>query len=202
MKADVQAYAQSATLNKCVITVPANFSEAQRAATKEAAKLADLDLLQMINEPTAAAIAYGCSKTEAKDQTILIFDYGGGTFDCTILEVKDHTFYVKASEGDPKLGGRDIDQAIVDHFTKMILEENEFDITQNTKAKAKMYKACEDAKITLTAAQSTEVVCDALYTDGDGETMDFSQQLTRATFEELNRKHFEKAISIVKKTLE
>src|SRR5216117_2820203 len=154
MKETAEAYL-GGTINNAVVTVPAYFNDSQRQATKNAGQIAGLDVLRIINEPTAAAVAYGLDKKT--DETILVFDLGGGTFDVSVLEVGDGVIEVKSTSGDTFLGGDDFDQRIMDHLIQEFLNENKIDLHNNREALQRLKEAAEKAKIELTTVLQTEV---------------------------------------------
>merc|ERR1712020_808862 len=160
MKETAEAYLGHAC-NKAVVTVPAYFNDSQRQATKDAGVIAGLEVLRIINEPTAAAIAYGLDKKDS-EQNVLIFDLGGGTFDVSILSIDDGIFEVKATAGDTHLGGEDFDNRMVDHFTKEFLRKHKKDLTKNKRALRRLRTACERAKRTLSASAQASVEIDSL----------------------------------------
>ena len=149
LKADAEAYLGE-TVTDAVITVPAYFNDAQRQATKDAGKIAGLNVLRIINEPTAASLAYGLDKEDA-DQTILVFDLGGGTFDVSVLELGDGVFEVKSTNGDNHLGGDNFDKAIVDWMVAEFKQDQGIDLSQDTMALQRLYEAAEKAKIELSS---------------------------------------------------
>merc|ERR1719186_699283 len=181
-----------------VITVPAYFNDAQRQATKDAGVIAGLNVLRIINEPTAAAIAYGLDKKSkgAGETNVLIFDLGGGTFDVSILTMDDGIFAVKSTAGDTHLGGEDFDNRMVDHFVKEISRKQKKDITGNKRALRRLRTACERAKRTLSASAQANIEIDSLL-DGD----DFYTSITRARFEELCADLFKGTLDPVEKSL-
>merc|ERR1712078_870407 len=160
-----------------VITVPAYFNDAQRQATKDAGTIAGMEVLRIINEPTAAAIAYGLDKEGEKN--ILVFDLGGGTFDVSLLTIDSGVFEVVATNGDTHLGGEDFDQRVMDHFMKLYKRKTKIDIKGNKRAVAKLKKEAESAKRALSSGQQTRVEIENLM---DGQ--DLVETLTRAKFEE------------------
>ena len=171
-----------------VITVPAYFNDAQRQATKDAGAIAGLNVFRILNEPTAAAIAYGLDVKNVlkdKNKNILIFDLGGGTFDVSIMTLEDGVFQVKATSGDTHLGGEDFDNRMVDHFIKEFKRKFKKDISGNKRAVRRLRTACERAKRTLSATTTANIEIDALF-----EGMDFYTQITRARFEEINADFF------------
>merc|ERR1711884_681725 len=181
-----------------VVTVPAYFNDSQRQATKDAGVIAGLNVLRIINEPTAAAIAYGLDKKNKsnKESNVLIFDLGGGTFDVSILSIDDGIFEVKATAGDTHLGGEDFDNRMVDHFTKEFLRKHKKDLTKNKRALRRLRTACERAKRTLSASAQASVEIDSLF-----EGVDFYTSLTRARFEELCADLFRGTLEPVEKPL-
>ncbi|EOA88954.1 Heat shock protein ssb1 [Exserohilum turcicum] len=173
-------------VEKAVITVPAYFNDNQRQATKDAGAIAGLNVLRIINEPTAAAIAYGLGsgKTD-KERNVLIYDLGGGTFDVSLLHIQGGVFTVKATAGDTHLGGQDFDTNLLEHFKKEFTKKTKKDISGDARALRRLRTACERAKRTLSNATQTTVEIDSLF---DGE--DFNANITRARFEDLNQKAF------------
>ena len=155
LKADAEAYLGEAVTD-AVITVPAYFNNAQREATKDAGKIAGLNVLRIINEPTAAALAYGLDK-EASDHTILVFDLGGGTFDVSVLELGEGVFEVKATNGDNHLGGDNFDKAIVDWMVAEFKRDQGIDLSQDKMALQRLYEAAEKAKIELSSTMTTQI---------------------------------------------
>jgi len=180
-----------------VVTVPAYFNDAQRAATKDAGTIAGLNVIRIINEPTAAAIAYGLNEKSESEKNVLVFDLGGGTFDVSLLTIADGVFEVVATNGDTHLGGEDFDQRVMDHFLKIIKKKTGKDIKDNMRAVQKLRREVEKAKRALSTTQQTKVEIEALL---DGQ--DFSETLTRAKFEELNMDLFKSTMKPVKKVLE
>ncbi|RGB35483.1 heat shock protein 70 family [Rhizophagus diaphanus] len=178
-----------------VVTVPAYFNDAQRQATKDAGVIAGLNVLRIINEPTAAAIAYDVDKSKGERQ-ILVYDLGGGTFDVSLLSVEDDVFEVLATAGDTHLGGEDFDNRVIDHFVKLYKKKNKIDVTQDLKAMGKLKREVEKVKRTLSSQMSTRVEIESFY---DGK--DFSETLTRAKFEELNNDLFLKTLKPVEQVL-
>src|SRR6201994_2877867 len=155
LKRDAEAYLGD-TVNQAVVTVPAYFDDAQRQATKEAGEIAGLEVLRIINEPTAAALAYGLDKEET-DQTILVFDLGGGTFDVSVLEIGDGVFEVKSTAGNTHLGGDDWDQRIIDWLIKSFKDTEGVDLSADKMATQRLKEAAEKAKIELSAVQETTI---------------------------------------------
>jgi molecular chaperone DnaK len=189
LKADAEAYLGD-TVNQAVITVPAYFDDAQRTATKEAGAVAGLEVLRIINEPTAAALAYGLDKEEA-DQTILVFDLGGGTFDVSVLEIGDGVFEVKSTHGDTNLGGDDWDQRVIDWLVDSFKGENGVDLSKDAMAEQRLKEAAEKAKIELSAVQSTQVNLPFI-TATDAGPLHLDYTLSRAKFQELTADLVEK----------
>ncbi|CAN1824527.1 Heat shock 70 kDa protein BIP2 [Linum perenne] len=186
-------------VTEAVVTVPAYFNEAQRQATKDAGRIAGLNVLRIINEPTAGALAYGLENLNGKNKiTILVYDLGGGTFDVSVLEIEDGVFRVLATGGDTHLGGWDFDQRVMDYFIDLIKRKYNKDISGNSKALGKLRKECERAKRALSNQSQVRVEIDSFLDGG----MDFSEPLTRAKFEKLNMNLFKKTLESVKKTLE
>ena len=181
LKADAEAYLGSQVTN-AVITVPAYFNDAQRQATKDAGKIAGLNVLRIINEPTAAALAYGLDKSS--DHTILVFDFGGGTFDVSILELGDGVFEVKATSGDNFLGGDDVDQKIMDWMANDFKKSQGVDLNQDPAAVQRLKEAAEKAKIELSSKQKTAINIPYITADQSGPKH-LNMELTRAKFEEL-----------------
>ena len=179
-----------------VVTVPAYFNDSQRQATKDAATIAGLNCLRIINEPTAAAIAYGLDKNKDDDTNVLIFDLGGGTFDVSLLNIEGGIFEVKATAGDTHLGGEDFDSRLLRHFSEEFKRKHKKDISDNPRALRRLRTACERAKRTLSSTAQTTVEIDSLY---DG--VDFYTSITRARFEELCMDLFRKCMEPVEKTL-
>jgi L1 cell adhesion molecule like protein len=179
-----------------VVTVPAYFNDSQRQATKDAATIAGLNCLRIINEPTAAAIAYGLDKNKDDDTNVLIFDLGGGTFDVSVLNIEGGIFEVKATAGDTHLGGEDFDSRLLRHFSEEFKRKHKKDISGNPRALRRLRTACERAKRTLSSTAQTTIEIDSLY---DG--VDFYTSITRARFEELCMDLFRKCMEPVEKTL-
>ncbi len=199
LKRDAEAYLGD-TVTQAVITVPAYFDDAQRTATKEAGQIAGLEVLRIINEPTAAALAYGLDK-EGADQTILVFDLGGGTFDVSVLEIGDGVFEVKSTHGDTSLGGDDWDQRVIDWLVDSFKTAHGVDLSKDNMAVQRLKEAAEKAKIELSQVQSTQINLPFITATPDGP-LHLDEQLTRAKFQELTadlldrcRKPFEQAIT-------
>lgn len=186
-------------VTKAVITVPAYFNDAQRQATKDAGKIAGLEVERIINEPTAAALAYGIDKTE-KEQKILVYDLGGGTFDVSILELADGTFEVLATAGENRLGGDDFDNVIVDWMVDLFKKEHGVDLRQDKMALQRMKEAAEKVKKDLSSLVQTQVSLPFLSANSDGP-LHFEQTLTRAKFDEMTRFLVEKTIGPVRQAL-
>ncbi|ULY68478.1 putative heat shock protein Ssa2 [Chlorella virus XW01] len=180
-----------------VVTVPAYFNDAQRQATKDASVIAGLNVLRMINEPTAAAIAYGLNQGKSKETNVLIFDLGGGTFDTSILTIDDGVFEVKATAGDTHLGGSDFDHILTEYFMNEFKRKNKVDLAGNSKAVGRLRTAAERAKRTLSTASTASVEIDSLY-----EGIDFNITMTRAKFESLCNELFVKCLEPVKQVLQ
>ena len=196
MKTVAEAYLGQ-SVDSAVITVPAYFNDAQRQATKDAGTIAGLTVKRIINEPTAAAIAYGLDKKGSGEKNILIFDLGGGTFDVSLLTIEDGIFEVKATTGDTHLGGEDFDSRMVNHFVQEFKKKNKgLDLSSNPRALRRLRTACERAKRTLSAQASASIEIDALY-----EGIDFYTSITRALFENLNQDLFRGCLDPVEKVL-
>merc|ERR1711959_696512 len=179
-----------------VVTVPAYFNDAQRQATKDAGTISSLNVMRIINEPTAAAIAYGLDK-KGGEKNILVFDLGGGTFDVTVLTIDNGVFEVVATNGDTHLGGEDFDQRVMEYMMKIFKRKHKKDMSGDKRAIQKLRREVERAKRALSAATQARVEIEALF---DG--VDFPETLTRARFEELNMDLFKKTLGPVKKVME
>jgi L1 cell adhesion molecule like protein len=179
-----------------VVTVPAYFNDAQRLATKDAGKIAGLNVLRIINEPTAAAIAYGLDKQTDEERHVLIFDLGGGTFDVSLLNIDQGMFEVKATAGDTHLGGEDFDTRLVEHFVKEFQRKHNKDLTQNQRALRRLRSACERAKRTLSSSANAVVEVDGLF-----EGIDFQSSISRARFEAMNADFFRNTLKPVEQVL-
>lgn len=190
LKADAEAYLGT-TVTQAVITVPAYFNDSQRQATKDAGKIAGLEVLRIVNEPTAAALAYGLEKTE--DQTILVYDLGGGTFDVSILELGAGFFEVKATSGDNRLGGDDFDQIIIDHIAAEFKKEHGIDLTKDKVAVQRLKDAAEKAKKDLSGVLTTTISLPFI-TVVDGVPQHLEMNLTRAKFDDLTSKLVERTL--------
>jgi L1 cell adhesion molecule like protein len=175
--------------------VPAYFNDSQRQATKDAGTIAGLNVLRTINEPTAAAIAYGLDKVGA-ERNVLIFDLGGGTFDVSILTIEDGIFEVKSTAGDTHLGGEDFDNQMVNHFIAEFKQKHRKDIRENKRAVRCLRTTCEWAMCTLSSSTQASIEIDSLY-----EGIDFYTSITRAQFEELNADLFHDTLDPVEKAL-
>ncbi|MCU1594936.1 MAG: Chaperone protein dnaK, partial [Frankiales bacterium] len=184
LKRDAEAYLGE-TVTDAVITVPAYFSDAERTATKEAGDIAGLNVLRIVNEPTAAALAYGLDKGD-KEQTILVFDLGGGTFDVSLLEIGDGVIEVKATSGDNKLGGDDWDNMLVDHLVKQFNNQNGIDLSKDKMAMQRLREAAEKAKIELSSSQATSINLPYITAGADGP-LHLDMQLTRTDFQKLTQ---------------
>ncbi len=185
-------------VNDAVITVPAYFNDAQRSATKDAGKIAGLNVLRIINEPTAAALAYGLDKK--KNETIMVFDLGGGTFDVSILDVGDGVFEVRSTSGDTHLGGDDFDKKLVDSMAEQFLRDNGIDLRKDRQALQRLTEAAEKAKIELSSAIETTISLPFITADATGPKH-LEMKLTRAKFEELTADLLERCVGPVKQAL-
>ena len=183
LKRDAEAYLGE-TVTDAVITVPAYFNDAQRQATKEAGEIAGLNVLRIINEPTAAALAYGLDKAD-KEQTILVFDLGGGTFDVSLLEIGDGVVEVKATNGDNNLGGDDWDQAVVDYLVQTFGAKNGIDLTKDKMAMQRVREAAEKAKIELSSSQQAAINLPYITVDSEKNPLFMDETITRAQFQQL-----------------
>jgi molecular chaperone DnaK len=198
LKADAESYLGE-TVTDAVITVPAYFNNAQREATKDAGKIAGLNVLRIINEPTAAALAYGLDK-EASDHTILVFDLGGGTFDVSILELGEGVFEVKATNGDNHLGGDNFDKAIVDWMVAEFKKDQGIDLSQDRMALQRLYEAAEKAKIELSSTMTTQINLPFVTATPEGPKH-LDLQLTRAKLNELTAELLERTVEPTKRCL-
>ena len=196
MKETAEAYL-GRPVGHAVVTVPAYFNDSQRQATKDAGKIAGLDVLRIINEPTAAALAYGLDKvkTEKKEKRVLIFDLGGGTFDVSVLSIEGGIFEVNATGGDTRLGGEDFDANVVKFLTAQFLKQHP-EVSMNERATRRLYAAAERAKRQLSSATIAEIEIESFLGGHDMKTT-----LSRAKFESLNASHFESCLSTVKGVL-
>lgn len=179
-----------------VKSVPAYFNDSQRLATKDAGAIAGLEVLRIINEPTAAAIAYGLDEKTEEERNVLIFDLGGGTFDVSLLTIQGKVFSVKATAGDTHLGGEDFDNNLLEHFKAEFKRKTKLDISDDARALRRLRSACERAKRTLSSVTQTTVEVDSLY-----QGTDFSSNITRARFEEINAVAFKSTVDPVEKVL-
>ncbi len=198
LKADAEARLGE-PVTEAVITVPAYFNDAQRQATKDAGKIAGLDVKRIINEPTAAALAYGFNKK--KDEKIVVFDFGGGTFDISVLEVGGDVIEVKSTDGDAHLGGKDIDQKIINWLAEEFKKQSGIDVRKDTLALQRLDEAAEKAKIELSTAVQTEVNIPFITSGADGP-QHLLVTMTRAKLEELTREFIDRAIMITKRAME
>ena len=210
---DISEAKLAKTVKKAVVTVPAYFNDSQRLATKDAGAIAGLDVLRIINEPTAAAIAYGLDQQSKIERNVLIFDLGGGTFDVSLLNISGGVFAVKATAGDTHLGGEDFDNALLEHFKNEFKRKSKLDISEDARALRRLRSACERAKRTLSSVTQTTVEVDSLFqvrqvTFSVGRCMtffcqgeDFSANITRARFEEINAVLFKSTLEPVEKVL-
>src|SRR5213596_3007550 len=198
LKGDAEAYLGE-TVTDAVITVPAYFNNAQREATKDAGKIAGLNVLRIINEPTAAALAYGLDK-EGSDQTILVFDLGGGTFDVSVLELGEGVFEVKSTAGDNHLGGDNFDKAVVDWMAAEFKKDQGIDLTQDKMALQRLYEAAEKAKIELSSTMTTQINLPFVTATQEGPKH-LDLQLTRAKLEELSHALLERTVAPTKQAL-
>jgi L1 cell adhesion molecule like protein len=196
MKETAEAYIGE-SVKDAVITVPAYFNDSQRQATKDAGRIAELNVLRIINEPTAAAIAYGLDKADQEEQNVLIFDLGGGTFDVSLLTIDEGVFEVMATAGDTHLGGEDFDNALVDHCTKDFKRKHKKDMTGNPRSMRRLRTQCEQAKRTLSAAVRATIEVDSLF---DG--IDFHITITRAKFEQLCNEQFRNCLEPCRRVLQ
>jgi heat shock protein 1/8 len=184
------------TVNNAVVTVPAYFNDSQRQATKDAGLIAGLNVLRIINEPTAAAIAYGLDKKVEGERNVLIFDLGGGTFDVSLLTIEEGIFEVKSTAGDTHLGGEDFDNRLVNHFVLEFKRKHKKDLSTNARALRRLRTACERAKRTLSSSAQTSIEIDSLF-----EGIDFYTSITRARFEELCQDLFRSTLQPVDRVL-
>ena len=199
LKADAEAYLGE-SVDGAVITVPAYFNDDQRQATKDAGKVAGLDVKRIINEPTAASLAYGLDK-EGEDQTILVFDLGGGTFDVSVLEIGDGVFEVKSTAGDNHLGGDNFDKAIVDWLAGEFKKSQGIDLTQDPMALQRLYEAAEKAKIELSSAQETQINLPFITADASGPKH-LDMRVTRAKLAELTAPLLDRVVAPVRQALD
>mmetsp|Transcript_9148 Transcript_9148/g.29111 ORF Transcript_9148/g.29111 Transcript_9148/m.29111 type:complete len:662 (-) Transcript_9148:97-2082(-) len=195
MKETAEAYLGK-EIKDAVVTVPAYFNDGQRQATKDAGLIAGLNVMRIINEPTAAAIAYGLDKKTGGERNVLIFDLGGGTFDVSLLSIDEGIFEVRATAGDTHLGGEDFDNRMVNHFTQEFQKKYKKDMTKSARAVRRLRTACERAKRTLSSATNASIEIDSLY-----EGVDFYTSITRARFEEMCMDLFRSTLEPVEKVL-
>jgi heat shock protein 5 len=195
MKEVAESYLGETVVN-AVVTVPAYFNDAQRAATKDAGTIAGLNVLRVVNEPTAAALAYGLDKTDKEERQVIVYDLGGGTFDVSILTIDNGVFEVQATAGDTHLGGEDFDNRVIQYFAKKYNKEKSVDITKDAKTMGKLKREVEKAKRTLSSQKTAKIEIESFHA---GE--DFSETLTRAKFEELNNDLFKKTLKPVEQVL-
>ncbi|QRG69547.1 molecular chaperone DnaK [Brevibacillus choshinensis] len=197
LKSDAEAYLGE-SVTQAVITVPAYFNDSQRQATKDAGKIAGLEVLRIVNEPTAAALAYGMEKSE--DQTVLVFDLGGGTFDVSILELSEGFFEVKATSGDNKLGGDDFDQVVMDYLVSEFKKEHGIDLSKDRMAQQRLKDAAEKAKKDLSGVLTTTISLPFITADATGPKH-LEMNLTRAKFEELSSNLVERTMGPTRQAL-
>ncbi len=195
MKEIAEAYLGE-TVTDAVVTVPAYFNDSQRNSTRDACLIAGLNPLRIINEPTAAAIAYGLDKRNDGEKNVLIFDMGGGTFDCSLLTIEDGIFEVKATAGDTHLGGEDFDNLLVQHFAQEFKRKYKTDLMESKKSVRRLKTACERAKRTLSSGNTANIELDSIY-----EGIDFFTNISRAKFESLCMHLFQKSMEPVQKVL-
>ena len=193
LKRDAEAYLGD-TVTQAVITVPAYFDDAQRTATKEAGQIAGLEVLRIINEPTAAALAYGLDKEGGEDHTVLVFDLGGGTFDVSVLEIGEGVFEVKSTHGDTQLGGDDWDQRVIDWLVSEFKNTEGVDLSIDKMAVQRLKEAAEKAKIELSSVQETTINLPFITATSDGPKH-LDLKLTRSKFQELTADLVEKCKS-------
>lgn len=196
MKEIAEAYLNK-KVTHAVVTVPAYFNDAQRQATKDAGAIAGLNVMRIINEPTAAAIAYGVNKKSSGEKNVIVYDLGGGTFDVSLLTIDQGVFEVAATNGDTHLGGEDFDQKVMQHFIKMYQKKTGKDISKDNRAVQKLRREVERAKRVLSSQPTTTIEIDSFF---EGE--EFSETLTRARFEDLNMDLFKSTLKPVRKVLE
>jgi L1 cell adhesion molecule like protein len=195
MKETAESYIGQ-SIKDAVVTVPAYFNDSQRQATKDAGRIANLNVLRIINEPTAAAIAYGLDKNNSNERNVLIFDLGGGTFDVSLLTIDDGVFEVMATAGDTHLGGEDFDNKLVEHCVQDFKRKNRLDLKSSSRAMRRLRTQCEQAKRTLSAAFRATIEVDSLF-----EGIDYHATITRARFEQLCGEDFRNCLEPVKKVL-
>ncbi|MCH5153713.1 MAG: molecular chaperone DnaK [Clostridiales bacterium] len=199
LKRDAESYLGE-SVTQAVITVPAYFNDSQRQATKDAGKIAGLEVLRIINEPTAAALAYGLDKGQGGSQKVFIYDLGGGTFDISILEIGDGVFEVIATSGDTRLGGDDFDQVIIDYCVQTFKNDQGIDLSKDRMAMQRLKEAAEKAKIDLSGTQKTTVSLPFITADATGPKH-LEYEITRAKFEALSQKLVDRSIELTKKAM-
>jgi len=199
LKADAEAYLGE-KVTQAVITVPAYFTDSQRQATKDAGRIAGLEVLRIINEPTAAALAYGLDKGQNANQKIFIYDLGGGTFDISILEIGDGVFEVIATAGDNRLGGDDFDQKIIDYMVDMFKKDNDIDLSKDKMAMQRLKEAAEKSKIELSSLQKTTISLPFICNSPSGP-LHLEYELTRGKFDSLTASLVEKTIKLTKQAM-
>ncbi len=199
LKKDAEAYLGE-TVSQAVITVPAYFNDSQRQATKDAGRIAGLEVLRIINEPTAAALAYGLDKGQNASQKVFIYDLGGGTFDISILDIGDGVFEVLATAGDTHLGGDDFDQVIIDYLVQQFKNDNGIDLSKDRMAMQRLKESAEKAKIELSGTQKTTVSLPFI-TSGATGPLHLEYEITRAKFDALSSKLVERTIELTKKAM-
>ena len=195
MKETAEAYL-GGTVPNAVVTVPANSNDSQRQATKDACTISGLNVLRVINEPTAAAIAYGLDKRVSGEKNVLVFDLGGGTFDVSLLTIEEGILEVKATAGDSHLGGEDFDNRLVNHFIQEFKRKFKKDLSSNPRARRRLRTACERAKRALSSATNATIEIDTLY-----KGIDFYTSISRVRFEELCQDLFRSTLEPVEKVL-
>merc|ERR1712118_445344 len=195
MKETAEAYLGT-KVNDAVVTVPAYFNDSQRQATKDAGQICGMNVLRIINEPTAAAIAYGLDKKGSGERNVLIYDMGGGTFDVSLLTIEDGIFEVKATAGDTHLGGEDFDNRLVNHFVQEFKRKHKKDLTGNARSMRRLRTACERAKRNLSSSANASIEIDSLF-----EGVDFYSSITSARFEDLCADLFRGTLDPVEKVL-
>jgi molecular chaperone DnaK len=201
LKADAEAFLGE-KVTEAVITVPAYFNDSQRQATKDAGKIAGLDVKRIINEPTAAALAYGLDKNKTKDKKIAVYDFGGGTFDISILELGDGVFEVLSTNGDTHLGGDDIDQEIVKYLIEQFKKESGTDLSGDKVAIQRLRDEAEKAKIALSQVHEADINLPFIAMDKGGAAKHFSTKLSRAKLEDLASSYIERSVAPCKKAIE
>ena len=199
LKNDAEAYLGE-KVTQAVITVPAYFTDSQRQATKDAGRIAGLEVLRIINEPTAASLAYGLDKGQDSNHKIFIFDLGGGTFDISILEIGDGVFEVVATAGDNRLGGDDFDQKIMDHLVSEFKKDNGIDLSQDRMAMQRLKEAAEKAKIELSTLQKTQISLPFI-TSGSAGPLHMDYELTRSKFDMLTKPLVDRTINLTKQAM-